>query len=96
MKELKEQVIDIFKTYERLYKKCRKIEDVSNGEIIVGFPFSRKEVHIYEGVDKMAELLGLDVTKTESGIDDFPIETSVMIGNIKVYQIDKGEDDAEM
>ena len=96
MKELKDQIIDVFKTYERLYKKCRRLEDDSNGEIIFGYPFSTKTMQIYQGVDRMADLLDLEAVKTESGIDEFPIKTSVMIGNIKAYQIDREAEDGEM
>lgn len=88
MKELKDQIIDVFKTYERLCKKIRNIEDNSHGDIIFGYPYGEKSLQIYSGVEKIAELLSLDAEKTYSGIEAFPVRTSVRIGNIDAFQID--------
>lgn len=88
MKELKDQVIDVFKAYERMAKKMRKIAEITDGEIDFGWSLTRKEIMLYRGIDKVAEMLGLEVAEKDSGIEEYPVEKTIKVGNIKAYEVD--------
>lgn len=88
MKELKEQIIDVFKTYERMSKKMRKIAEITDGEIDFGWSLTRQEVFLYKGIEKVAEMFDLEVTEKDSGIEQFPVEKTIRVGNIKAYEVE--------
>lgn len=88
MKELKDQVMDVLKAYERMSKKMRKISEITDGEIDFGWSLTRKEVYLYKGIEKVAEMFDLEVTEKESGIEQFPVEKSSRIGNLKIYEVE--------
>ena len=87
MKELKDQVAEVIRGYERLLKKMRNIEFIIDGEISFGYTLSRPEIQLYKGAGKVAELLDLEATEKESGIENYPTEVSVKVGNIRVYEV---------
>lgn len=88
MKELKDQVIDVIKSYKRLTKKMEHIEEISHGEVDFGFMNTRKEIQIYQGVEKVAEMLGLTYKEEDSGSDQYPIMRSVWVEDINVYEVE--------
>lgn len=88
MKELKDQVLDAFKAYERMMKKMRKIAEITDGEIDFGWSLTRNEVFMYKGIKKVAEMFDLELTEEPSGIEKFPVEIRTKLGNLKVYEVE--------
>lgn len=88
MKELKDQVMDVFKAYERMAKKMKKIAEITDGEIDFGWSLTRNEVMLYKGIEKVAEMFDLEVTEKDSGIEAFPVEKITRVGNLRVYEVD--------
>ena len=87
MKELKDKVADVIKGYERLFKKMRSIEFESDGEISFSYTLSKPEIQMYKGTDKIADMLDLETTERASGIESYPTEISVKVGNIRVFEV---------
>ena len=52
-------------------------------------------VHVFSGLEKIAELMGLDVHYRDRGDEEYPIEVSFIYKNVKFFQLNRAEDNVE-
>ena len=80
-------LIKVVKTHERLVKQMKEVYKATDGEIDFGAFNELPEIHLFRGIDKVADLLETEKETTRTGYEEYPIMESLDCLNTKLFQI---------
>lgn len=70
----------------KAYNSVRNLKDYSE-DVCFCESYRGNEVHIYSGLEYIAEMLGIELIYTDRHDDDYPFEVSFVYKGVKFFQL---------
>lgn len=86
------QAGDALKSMAQILDKiAAEAPDVEICTVAYGVIDREREIHIYLGIEDVAELYGLTIEQKKRDCEQYPVEKTITIGGVKLFEIASAE-----